>query len=285
MIDRLCIVGVGLIGGSLALALKKAGFCKHVVGAGRNQQRLQLAVDAGVIDSFETDYAKAVKDTDLVFVSVPLGSMAEVFEKIQPGLASSTVVTDGGSAKYSVIQDARKALGSRFKQFVPGHPIAGTEQSGYEAAFESLYQDRRVIITPIEENKKEHIDLVRQMWQAAGAEIDEMGARHHDLVLAGTSHLPHLLAYGLVDCLNQVDDVDEIFRFAAGGFRDFTRIASSDPTMWRDICLSNRDAVLAMMQRFENEMNVLKQAVENENSDDLFEIFKRAKAARDEFSM
>ena len=179
----------------------------------------------------------------------------------------------------------RKALGSKFKQFVPGHPIAGTEQSGFEAAFDSLYQDRRVILTPTEENKPEQVDLIKAMWRAAGAEIDEMGARHHDLVLAGTSHLPHLLAYGLVDCLNQVDDVDEIFRFAAGGFRDFTRIASSDPTMWRDICMSNRDAVLAMMQRFENEMNDLKQAIEIEDADALFEIFRRAKAARDDFCM
>lgn len=285
MIDRLCIIGVGLIGGSLALALKKAGYCQHVIGAGRNTERLQAAVDAGIIDEYETDYARAVAHADLAFVAVPLGSMDEVFRKMAPGLRSGTLVTDGGSAKLSVIDAASSAFGIRLKQFVPGHPIAGTEQSGYEAAFDSLYANRRVILTPLEQNSPDDVEKVRAMWRAAGAEVDEMGARHHDLVLAGTSHLPHLLAYGLVDCLNQVDDVDEIFRFAAGGFRDFTRIASSDPVMWRDICLANGDAILAMVERFESEMGSIRTAVENGDGAQLLEIFARAKAARDKFCM
>ena len=285
MINRLCIIGVGLIGGSLALALKKAGYCQEIIGAGRNKQRLEKAVELGVIDGYELDYAKAVSHADVVFVSVPMGSMAEVFTKMAPGLHKHTIVTDGGSAKQSVIDDAKTALGHKIEQFVPCHPIAGTEQSGVEAAFETLYQNRRVILTPLEENQRADIDTIAAMWRAAGAEVDEMGARHHDLVLAGTSHLPHVLAFALVDCLNNVDDVDEIFKYAAGGFRDFTRIASSDPTMWRDICLSNRDAVLAMMQRFQNEMNQLKQAIENDNAEALYDIFKRAKTARDEFCM
>jgi len=281
MIDRLCIIGVGLIGGSLGLALKKAGFCKTVIGAGRNVEHLELAVSLGVIDEFETDYEKAVANSDVIFVSVPLGVMSEVFEKIAPALQSQAIVTDAGSAKHSVINDAIDKFGLKINQFVPGHPIAGTEQSGVQSAFDSLYKNRRVIITPLEENSQKDVATIKAMWEAAGAEVDEMGARHHDLVLAGTSHLPHVLAYALVDCLNQVDDVDEIFKFAAGGFRDFTRIASSDPTMWRDICLSNGDAVLAMMGRFQNELDVLKQAIETEDADALFDIFTRSKKARD----
>ncbi|MDQ1362504.1 MAG: Prephenate dehydrogenase/arogenate dehydrogenase family protein [Pseudomonadota bacterium] len=285
MINRLCIIGVGLIGGSLALALKKAGICREVIGAGRNRERLERALSLGVIDRAETDYARAVQQADMVFVAVPLGAMKEVFEQIAPALHPHTIITDAGSAKMCVIDDAQKAFGIKINQFVPGHPIAGTEQSGVEAAFDSLFQRRRVILTPLESNSADDVKKVRAMWQAAGAEVDEMGARHHDLVLAGTSHLPHILAFSLVDCLNRLDDVDEIFKFAAGGFRDFTRIASSDPTMWRDICLHNRDAVLAMMQRFQNEVDEVRLAVEAEDGKQLYDIFARAKKARDDFSM
>lgn len=285
MINRLCIIGVGLIGGSLALALKKAGVCREVIGTGRSRERLEKALSLGVIDRIELNYAKAVRQSDMVFVAVPLGAMKDVFEQIVPALDSHTIVTDAGSAKMSVIADAEKAFGIKIDQFVPGHPIAGTEQSGVEAAFDSLYQRRRVILTPLESNTPETIKKVRSMWQAAGAEVDEMGARHHDLILAGTSHLPHILAFSLVDCLHRLDDVDEIFKFAAGGFRDFTRIASSDPTMWRDICLHNRDAVLAMMQRFQQEFNEIRGAVEAEDANHLFEIFSRAKKTRDDFYM
>lgn len=284
-IDRLCVIGVGLIGGSLALALKKAGYCKHVVGTGRNEQHLAHARELGIVDEYTLDYAQAVANADVVFVAVPLGAMADVFEKIGPALKPATLVTDAGSAKHSVVEDAQRALGSKISQFIPGHPIAGTEQSGADAAFDSLYQDRRVILTPLEENAQSDINTIKSMWQATGAIVDEMGERHHDLVLAATSHLPHMLAFALVDCLNNVDDVDEIFRFAAGGFRDFTRIASSDPTMWRDICMSNREAVLVMMERYQKEMAVLKSAIENNDADALYELFSRAKEARDEFNM
>lgn len=284
-IDRLCVIGVGLIGGSLALALKKAGYCKHVVGAGRNQQHLAHAKKLGIVDEYTLDYAQAVADADVVFVAVPLGAMADVFEKIEPALKPDTLVTDAGSAKHSVVEAAQAVLGAKISQFIPGHPIAGTEKSGADAAFDSLYQERRVILTPLEENSQSDIDRIKSMWQAAGAMVDEMGDRHHDLVLAATSHLPHMLAFALVDCLNNVDDVDEIFRFAAGGFRDFTRIASSDPTMWRDVCLSNREAVLVMMERYQQEMWLLKTAIENNDADALYELFSRAKSARDEFCM
>ena len=283
MINRLCIIGVGLIGGSLALALKKTGFCREIIGAGRNKERLEKALSLGVVDRIEMDYAKAVHQSDMVFVAVPLGAMKDVFKQIATALPAHAIVTDAGSAKLCVIQDAEKAFGLKINQFVPGHPIAGTEQSGVEAAFDSLFQRRRVILTPLESNSPDAVKKVRAMWQAAGAEIDEMDARHHDLILAGTSHLPHILAFSLVDCLHRLDDVDEVFKFAAGGFRDFTRIASSDPTMWRDICLYNRDAVLAMMQRFQNEVDEVRDAVEKEDGKKLIEIFSRAKQARDDF--
>lgn len=284
MIKRLCIIGAGLIGGSLALALKKASYCQHIVGAGRNENHLKKAQDLGVIDSYEVDYSKAVANADIVLVAVPLGSMREVFEKIKPHLADKTILTDAGSAKSGVITTAREVFG-QIGKFIPGHPIAGIEQSGVEAAFDSLYQDRRVILTPVKENNKTDIETIRLMWQAAGADVDLMDANHHDLILAGTSHLPHILAYALVDCLNNVEDVDEIFRFAAGGFRDFTRIASSDPVMWRDICLQNGDAILSMMDKYQQEISILKQAIESADSDSLLEIFNRAKMARDTFSM
>jgi len=285
MINHLCVIGVGLIGGSLSLALKKAGYVKQVTGLGRSIENLEKAKQLGVIDNYETDYAKAVSHADMIFVAVPIGAMSEVFKKIEPHLNKHTIITDGGSAKHTIINSATDALGLKVNQFIPGHPIAGTEKSGAEAAFDSLYENRRVILTPLENNTADDISKVSKMWSIAGAEVDEMGARHHDLVLAGTSHLPHVLAFALVDCLNNVDDVDEIFKYAAGGFRDFTRIASSDPVMWRDICVNNSEAILAMMQSYQNDLDVLKEAIHNSDSEELLKIFKNAKKARDNFCM
>ena len=209
--------------------------------------------------------------------------MHAVFEQISAAEIENTIITDAGSAKQSVINEAELVFGEKFKNFVPGHPIAGTEQSGVGAAFPELYQNRRVILTPTENTSFDALEKVRAMWQSAGAEVETMSAEHHDLVLAGTSHLPHLLAFGLVDCLNNLEDVDEIFRFAAGGFRDFTRIASSDPVMWRDICLSNRDEVMVMMRRYSAEMEKIYRALEAGDGEKLREIFERAKQARDAF--
>ena len=285
MIKHLCVIGVGLIGGSLALALKKAAYVEKVTGIGRSLQNLQTAQQLSVIDHYTADYVSALADADMVFVSVPIGAMGDVFSQIKPHLKPGAIITDGGSAKQQVIDAARDALGSQISRFVPGHPIAGTEKSGAEAAFDSLYQDRRVILTPLAENARADIDKVRAMWQVAGAAVDEMDARHHDLVLAGTSHLPHILAFALVDCLNKVEDVDEIFKYAAGGFRDFTRIASSDPEMWRDICLSNTDAILAMMQNYQQQIDELKQCIEQGDGESILALFKAAKDARDSFCM
>jgi prephenate dehydrogenase len=282
-VETVCIIGTGLIGGSLALAIKQAGFCREIIGAGRTESTLIKAVELGVIDRYDTSIANAVADADIVVVSVPLGSMRAVFEQINNGRQDATIITDAGSAKQSVIEDAESVFGADFHNFVPGHPIAGTEQSGVGAAFAELYRQRRVILTPTANTSPAALEQVRAMWQSAGAEIETMSAEHHDLILAGTSHLPHLLAFGLVDCLNNLEDIDEIFRFAAGGFRDFTRIASSDPVMWRDICLSNRVEVLAMMKRYSDEMEKMYRALKDSDGEELREIFERAKKARDAF--
>ena len=193
-INKLCIIGVGLIGGSLAIALKRAGYCSKVTGAGRNTERLQIALDLKVVDAFSTDISEAVSDADMIFVAVPMGAMAAVFEKIDGHVKPDAVITDGGSAKVSVIDDAKQHLKQSYSQFVAGHPIAGTEQSGVEAAFGELYQNRKIIITPTDETDSSAVEKVISMWLAAGAEVETMSAEQHDDVLAGTSHLPHLLA-------------------------------------------------------------------------------------------
>ena len=280
---RVCIIGTGLIGGSLALALKQADYCAEIVGAGRSQDTLKKALALGAIDRYESSLDKAVVDADIVVVAVPLGAMHAVFKSIAASLAPSAIVTDAGSAKQSVIMDAAKSLAGHFAYFVPGHPIAGTERSGVDAAFAELYQKRRVILTPTEKTSLVAVEAVTAMWRAVGAEVECMSADHHDLVLAGTSHLPHLLAFGLVDCLNNLKEVDEVFRFAAGGFRDFTRIASSDPVMWRDICLSNKDAVMEMMRRYRAEMDKMYQSLEAGDGEALKAVFERAKKTRDDF--
>ncbi|MBD3619991.1 MAG: prephenate dehydrogenase/arogenate dehydrogenase family protein [Chromatiales bacterium] len=283
MIERLAIIGVGLIGGSLALALRQGGACREVVGCGRNQANLDRAVALGVIDRYTHDPAEAVTGADMVLVAVPLGAMRAVFAAMRPGLSPEAVVTDVGSAKASVVLDAQAAWGELPAGFVPGHPIAGTEQSGVEAAFATLYQGRRVILTPLATSGEQAVARVRAMWETAGAVVESMSVAHHDEVLAATSHLPHMLAFGLVDSLARMRDNDEIFRYAAGGFRDFTRIASSDPVMWRDICLANRSALLDMMARYKEDLRLIEDAIEAADGEALLEIFTRAKAARDRF--
>ena len=283
MINHLSIVGVGLIGASLALALKKAGYCRRITGVGRNAERLQAALKAGVLDDCQTDYEKGVLGADVVLLSVPLDSYVSVFEKLRGHIKKNAVMTDAGSAKRSVIDDAKNVFGEVPENFVPGHPIAGTERSGFEAGFAELYQGRRVILTPLKVTDNAAVSVVQKMWEAAGAIVEATDVDHHDQVLAATSHLPHLLAFALVDCLARHDDVEEIFRFAAGGFRDFTRIAAADTVMWRDISLRNRNAILAMMQKYRSELEELYHAIEAQDEDSITEIFARAKAARDKF--
>jgi len=283
MIMRLCVIGVGLIGGSLARALRAAGQVREIVGAGRSAENLQQAVDLGVIDRYETDFARAVEGADMVLVAVPLGAMEGVFAAIRDHLAGDAVLTDAGSAKGSVIESVHRVFGGPVNFFVPGHPVAGTERSGVTASFAELYRDRRVILTPLPETDAGATARVRDMWMAAGARVVEMEPQHHDEVLAATSHLPHVLAFTLVESLARLQDKKEIFDYAAGGFRDFTRIASSDPVMWRDICLANGVAIQTMIERFIGDLQALERAVETRDGDRLLQIFGDAKASRDRF--
>lgn len=283
MIRRLAIIGVGLIGGSLARALRRAGAVGEVVGCGRGKANLDKAVELGVIDRYSHEVGEAVAGADMIFVAVPLGAMEQTFRAMQGHLAPDAVITDGGSTKASVVADALKAFGAVPPGLVPGHPIAGTEHSGVEASFASLYENRRVILTPLPDTDPQALARVDAMWRLCGAEVTHMAVEHHDEVLAATSHLPHMLAFSLVDTLARMKENDEIFRYAAGGFRDFTRIASSNPVMWRDICLANRDALGKMLERFAGELTDLSQTLRSGDGDHLLEIFTRAKAARDRY--
>ena len=283
MIRRLAVIGVGLIGGSLARALREGDHVGEIVGCGRGKENLEKAVALGVIDRYTHDIGEAVTGADMIFLAVPLGAMGSTFSAMKGHLAEGAVITDGGSSKASVVADARDAFGKVPANFVPGHPIAGTERNGVEASFPTLYQDRRIILTPMTETSPEATARVRAMWEACGAEVTEMSVAHHDEVLAATSHLPHMLAFGLVDTLARMKENDEIFRYAAGGFRDFTRIASSNPVMWRDICVANGEALSKMLAAFAEEMSDLAKTISAGDGDHLLEIFERAKAARDRF--
>ena len=283
VIKRLTIIGVGLIGGSLARALKRAGVVGEVVGAGRDAQHLQQALALGVVDRTEMDLAAAVQGADIVVVATPVGVAETVFRAIAPGLSPDTILTVVGSTKASVIAAAQAAFGQLPENFVPGHPIAGTEKSGVEASFAELFEGHRIILTPTENSAPQAVTRVRTMWEQTGADVVETGVEHHDDVLAATSHLPHLLAFSLVDTLAKLDAKQEVFEYAAGGFRDFTRIASSDPEIWHDICLHNSSALLKMLARFEADLDTLRQAIADNNSDYLLQVFARAKAARDQF--
>jgi prephenate dehydrogenase len=283
LISRLCIIGVGLIGGSLARALRNASAVTEIIGCGRDPDHLQKAQALGVIDHYVTDPAEAVAGADMVVLAVPLGAMQGVMQRIAPALTSGCILTDVGSAKGSVVNAAKQVFKNMPPNLIPGHPIAGTEKSGVEASFAELFQSRRVILTPTETSDAEALQKVRLMWETCGARVVEMGVAHHDEILAATSHLPHMLAYALVDTLARMDDSREIFDFAAGGFRDFTRIASSDPDMWHDICLANHDALVKVLEAFSDDLRLLADAVRRADSEFLKDTFTRAKQARDAF--
>ena len=284
MIDRLCIVGTGLIGGSLARDLKRLGEVGEVVGSSRQAANLRRAVDLGVIDRFDMDVARAVAGADMIVVAVPLGAVQAVLERIVDAVDNDAVVTDVGSAKGHVVEAARAALGPRLPRFVPAHPIAGTEHSGVDASVERLFERRRVIVTPIPETNGGALERVSEMWRMVGSDVIEMDVTHHDEVLADTSHLPHMLAYTLMDVLGRRKERAEIFKFSAGGLRDFTRVASSDPQMWHDICFANRDAMVAAIERFSAELDQLTDAIRSGDGEFVRSIFARAKSIRDKYS-
>ncbi len=281
MIKKLAVIGVGLIGGSLALALKKSAAVELVSGYSRNEATRQEAKALGIIDIAADTIQQAVSDADMIFVAVPMGAMQAVLTEIAEYAPSTAIITDGGSAKMEVVKAAEQGLGNTINRFVAGHPIAGTERSGPSAAFAELYQDHRVVLTPTEKTDATALEMVRQMWLKTGAEVFDMDVEHHDTVLAATSHIPHVLAFNLVGMLSERDDCDDVLRYAAGGFRDFSRIASSDPVMWRDICLTNKHAVLNLLKQYQNDLAKIESAIEDQDGDYLIDVFSRAKQARD----
>ena len=277
--DKVVIFGVGLIGGSFALGLKAAGAVKHVIGLGRTPANLQRALELGVIDEASSDPA-AVAGADLVLIATPVGQMGSVMGAIAPHLGAGTVVTDGGSTKHDVVALAYRKFKKRVAQFVPGHPIAGAENSGVEAARSELYRAHKVVLTPLPENSERSIRRVRTAWRLCGARLYQMQPDVHDRVFATVSHLPHLLSYALVDQVARHTHAKQLFDYAAGGFRDFTRIASSHPEMWRDICIANRKSLLVELTGYQRELAEVKALLRTGNAAGLEKLFSRARTAR-----
>lgn len=285
LFDKVTVIGVGLIGGSLARAMKRAALCATVTGCGPDEAGLRQAQQLGVIDRYSLDVGEAVVDADLVALATPLLTMAPLLRTLAGRLPADCIVTDVGSAKGVVVAAAREIMPQRLSHFVPAHPVAGTERSGVEASSAELFTGQITILTPLPETAAAARDAVAALWQGVGATTVELTVERHDQVLAATSHLPHVLAYTLVDCLARLHDRDEVFAYAAGGFRDFTRIASSDPEMWRDICLTNGDALLAMLDHFQQGFQTLRAAVQAGDGERLYALFARAKQARDEYAI
>lgn len=285
-VDRVVILGLGLMGGSLAKALKCSGFAREVVAQGHRESSLALGVALGVIDRYELDIDTAIAQADIVVIATPTLIAEQQLRYVLENLPANEklVITDVASVKGNLECAARDVCGTVPPNLVLGHPIAGSERSGVEAAKADLFERHRVILTPLENTSADAHRLVTQMWQSCGAQVVDMSVAEHDAVLAGTSHLPHMLAYTLVDTLANFSTAQDIFRFAAGGFRDFTRIASSDPVMWRDIAIANRQALLDGIDAFDTQLQQLRTDVEAGDGDRLIDTFARAKAARDAFA-
>ncbi len=280
LFKKIVIFGAGLIGGSFALALRKANAAGEVAGFGRSEATLQQAKQLGIIDRIGQDVAAEAGDADLILLATPVGQMAELMARIAPHLGAHTLVTDGGSTKSDVVAAARANLGGRIAQFVPAHPIAGAEKSGAGAAQADLYAGKKVVLTPLPENSKDAIARVRQAWELCGAVVSELTPQQHDAVFAAVSHLPHLLSFALVHDLAQRDNRDLLLSFAASGFRDFTRIAASSPEMWRDICLANREALLQELQIYIAELNQMSVALAAGDAERLEQTFRAARELR-----
>lgn len=287
LINKLVVIGIGLIGGSLASGLKQRGVCREVIGIARRQDTCDQAVALGVVDRAYVSLAEVAAELgegDLVFIAVPTLAVEQTLRDIRQHLSPAVTLTDGASVKGSVLAAAEMVFGGLPPQLVLGHPIAGSEKSGVTAANPDLYENHRVILTPLAATGADHLQRVTRMWQAVGAEVLSMSVEEHDQVLAATSHLPHAIAYSLVDTLAQDIGNPNIFRYAAGGFRDFTRIASSDPVMWHDIMRANKTCVIQALDLFIDNLMRLRAGIETENSEYLLDMFTRAKEARDKFT-
>ena len=279
MINKITIIGVGLIGGSLAKAIKENNLAKVVFGFGRDLNRLEEAQKANVIDQFSTNLKDAINDSDIVIIATPVGSFQEILSEIKPFLTSKIVISDVGSTKTNIASIVSQTLGDYSNYFIPAHPIAGKEKSGFEASESNLFNNRKVIITPLETSSPDSINLIQKMWEGTGADVDFMSPESHDELLGMTSHLPHMLAFSLVNYLISKNPSASIY--AAGGFKDFSRIASGDAVMWRDICIQNKDQIIDHIRGYQKTLNSLVDAIENENSDELDLLFTSAKKTRD----
>jgi prephenate dehydrogenase len=279
MFNKLVIIGVGLIGGSVALAARRAGLAQQIVGAGRPGETLDDAVKLGVIDAAASP-AEAVRDADFVLLAIPVGKMPDVMASIAPHLPPHAIVTDAGSTKGDVIAAARANMGQRLPRFVPAHPIAGAEKSGVHAAKVELFDHKNVVLTPLPENDADAVSKTEAFWQGCGANVTSMTQEVHDQIFASVSHLPHVLAFALVEEIARRPNADQLFGFAAGGFRDFSRIAGSSPEMWRDICLANRDAMLNELDAYIQRLTSIRQLIETNDGKQLAEVFDHARTAR-----
>ena len=284
LFGKVVVFGVGLIGGSFALALKAAGQAGEIVGFGRTLGSLNQALQLGILDRVGFNVGQEVSNADLVLIATPVGKTAEIMARIAPCLGLQTVVTDGGSTKEDVVAAARMHFGERIGQFVPAHPIAGAENSGALAARADLYRDKQVVLTPLPENGPQRVARVRSAWECCGGLVRELTAAEHDRIFAAVSHLPHLLSFALVHELARRENRDLLFGFAASGFRDFTRIAASHPEMWRDICLANRAALLEELDRYRAQLDQLRDALQRGDGAALETTFDLARAARREWA-
>jgi cyclohexadieny/prephenate dehydrogenase len=281
LFDRVAILGIGLLGSSLAHAIRRSHIASHVVGHDRNKKHLATARRIGFADSYSDSAAKAVKGADLVILAVPVGAAGSVAKAIAGSLKPGAIVTDVGSVKGAVVADVAPQL-PKSVHFIPAHPIAGTERSGPDAGFAELFDGRWCILTPAKGANKRAVTLLTRFWERLGSRVDVMDAKHHDLVLAVTSHVPHLIAYNIVGTADDLRSVTEreVIKYSAGGFRDFTRIAASDPTMWRDVFLNNKDAVLEVLGRFSEDLHALQRQIRWGDGDALFKLFTRTRAIR-----
>ncbi|WP_343742182.1 prephenate dehydrogenase [Herbaspirillum huttiense] len=284
MFKKVVIFGVGLIGGSFALALRRAGQAAHIVGVGRSPASLERARELGIIDAIATDAAAAVTGADLILVAAPVAQTEAILASIKPHLEAQAIVTDAGSTKSDVVAAARKALGERIAQFVPAHPIAGREKHGPEAALAELYEGKKVVITALPENSEADVETVAAAWRACGAIIHRLSPQEHDAVFASVSHLPHVLAFALVDDIAAKPHAETLFQYAASGFRDFTRIAASSPEMWRDITLANRDALLTEVDAYLVQLQGIRAMIADSDGAGLEKIYANAQHARQQWA-
>ncbi|WP_295806815.1 prephenate/arogenate dehydrogenase family protein [uncultured Nitratireductor sp.] len=281
LFDKVALIGIGLIGSSLARAIQHAGLATTVAVSSRSGKTLARAGELKLGDVYEQNAAEAVRDADLVIVSVPVGASAAMAQAIAPGLKPGAIVTDVGSTKASVIAQMQPHLPDNV-HFIPGHPIAGTEDSGPDAGFADLFEGRWCILTPLPDTDADALARLTAFWEGCGAMVDRMDPEHHDMVLAIVSHLPHIIAYNIVGTADDLEAVtkSEVIKYSASGFRDFTRLAASDPTMWRDVCLHNSDAILEMLARFSEDLSALQRAIRWGDGEKLFEMFERTRAIR-----